>query len=124
MCSASRPERGVGWEDGVKEDEVTEESAGWMMLAFAAIADRIRGDQEKWVRIGDLMSEGHISRSLDESPNNLNPNQLIIQRTRTRIDIQVIENMARLLLHLNAPVLCAFEQVEPCLEDCRSRCAR
>ena len=124
MCSASRPERGAGREDGVKEDEVTEESAGWMMLAFAVIADRIRGDQEKWVRIGDLMSEGHISRSLDESPNNLNSNQLIIQRTRMGIDIQVIENMARLLLHLNAPVLCAFEQVEPCLEDCRRRCAR
>ena len=124
MCSTSKPERGAGREDGVKDDEVTEESAGWMMLAFAVIADRIRGDQEKWVRIGDLMSEGHISRSLDESPNNLNPNQLIIQRIRTGIDTQVIENMARLLLYLNAPVLCAFEQVEPCLKDCRSRCAR
>jgi hypothetical protein len=81
MCSASKPARGAGWEDGVKEDEVTEESAGWMTSAFAAIAAMIRGDQEKWVRMGDLMSEGHISRSLDESPNNLNPNQLI-QRTR------------------------------------------
>ena len=124
MCSASRPERGAGWEDGIKEEDVTKESAGWVTLAFVLIAYMIRGDQEKRVRMGDLMSEGHISRSLDESPNNLNPNQLIIQRTRTRIDIQVIENMARLLLHLNAPVLCAFEQVEPCLEDCRSRCAR
>ena len=66
----------------MKEDEVTEESAGWMTLAFAVIAARISGDQEKWVRMGDLMREGHISRSLDESPNNLNPNQLI-QRTRT-----------------------------------------
>ena len=107
----------------MKEDEVTEESAGWMMLAFAAIAARIRGDQEKWVRIGDLMSEGHISRSLDESPNNLNPNQLI-QRTEAGSGAHVIENLARVLPHLNAPVLCAFEQVEPCLKDCRSRCAR
>lgn len=41
------------------------------MLAFAAIAAMISGDQEKWVNMGDLTSEGHISRSLDESPNNL-----------------------------------------------------
>jgi hypothetical protein len=81
MCSASRPERGAGRKVGIKEKEVTEESAGWMTLAFALIAAMIRGDQEKWVRIGDLMSEGHISRSLCELPNNLNPNKLI-QRTR------------------------------------------
>ena len=31
----------------MKEDEVAEESAGWMVLALAAIAAMISGDQEK-----------------------------------------------------------------------------
>jgi len=35
----------------------------------------ISGDQEKWVRIGDVESDGHMSRSLLESPNNLFPTQ-------------------------------------------------
>jgi hypothetical protein len=30
MCSASRPERGAGREDGINEEEVTEGSAWWM----------------------------------------------------------------------------------------------
>ena len=110
MCSASRPERGAGREDGIKEEDVTKESAGWVTLAFVLIASMIRGDQEKCVRMGDLMSEGHISRSLDESPNNLDPNQLI-QSKRTGVGTQVIENLARLFLHLDAPILYAFEQV-------------
>ena len=71
MWSASKPERGGEWEDGKKEEAVTEESAGWVTFAFAAIAAMISGDHEKWVKIGDLTSEGHISRSRDESPINL-----------------------------------------------------
>ena len=54
MCSASRPERGAVQEDGMKEDEMTEESPVWMTLAFAAITAMIEGHQEKWVRMGDL----------------------------------------------------------------------
>ena len=73
MWSAMRPERGGVWEDGKKDDAVTEESDGWMTFAFAAIAARISGDHEKWVKIGDLTSDGHISSSRDEFPNNLNP---------------------------------------------------
>ena len=73
MWTAIRPERGGVCEDGKKEEAVTEESAGWMTLAFAAIAARINGDHEKWVKIGDLTSDGHISSSRDEVPNNLNP---------------------------------------------------
>ena len=44
-----------------------------MTLAFAAIAAMIRGDQEKWLRMGGLMSEGYISRSLNELPNHFEP---------------------------------------------------
>ena len=51
----------------MKEDETTEESAGWMTLVFAGIAAMIRGDLEKLVRLGDLTNERHTSRSLDES---------------------------------------------------------
>jgi hypothetical protein len=42
------------------------------------------------------------------------------------IGAQAIENLAvaGVLLHLDAQVLCAFEQVEPCLKDCRRRGAR
>ena len=47
MCSASRPERGGGLEEGTKEDGVEEESAGWMARAFAARAAVMSGDQEK-----------------------------------------------------------------------------
>jgi hypothetical protein len=64
MCNESRPERGAGRENGIKE-EVTGESAGWMTLALALIAAMIRGDQEKWVRMGDLMSEGHREPSIN-----------------------------------------------------------
>jgi hypothetical protein len=80
MCSASRPESGGEWEYGEKEEGVTEESAGWMTFAFAAIAAKMSGDHEKWVRMGDLVSDGHISRSLDESPNNLNPKSALLLR--------------------------------------------
>jgi hypothetical protein len=76
MCSASRPERGAGREDGVKEEDVTEESAGWMTLRFAAIAAIIRGDQE---RMGDLTSEGHISRR-EVSPNRLTPTKQFMKK--------------------------------------------
>ena len=47
MCSASRPERGGGLEEGAKEDGVEEESAGWMTCAFAERAAVRSGDQEK-----------------------------------------------------------------------------
>ena len=47
MCSASRPERGGGLEEGTKEDGVDEESAGWMARAFAERAAVMSGDQEK-----------------------------------------------------------------------------
>jgi len=60
-------------EYGEKEDGVREESEGWMIRAFAASAAVMSGDQPKWVRIGDLEYEGHMSRSLLESPNRLSP---------------------------------------------------
>jgi len=47
MCSASRPERGGGLEEGIKEAGVEEESAGWMRCAFAERAAVMSGDQEK-----------------------------------------------------------------------------
>lgn len=47
MCSASRPVRGGGLEEGTKEDGVEEESAGWMAWAFAERAAVMSGDQEK-----------------------------------------------------------------------------
>ena len=123
MWSASKPERGGECEDGKKEDAVTEESAGWVTFAFAAIAAMISGDHEKWVKIGDLMSSGHISRSLDESPNNLIPNQASL-RERRENDALIIENLTRELLHLNTPVLRTLKQVEPLLEDRHRGCAR
>jgi hypothetical protein len=42
-----------------------------MECAFAASAAVTSGDQEKCVRIGELMSEGHMSSNLLESPNKL-----------------------------------------------------
>jgi hypothetical protein len=42
-----------------------------MICAFAASAAVISGDHEKCVRIGDLISEGHMSSNLFESPNKL-----------------------------------------------------
>jgi len=88
MCSASRPERGGEREDRVKGKVMTRVSAGWMTLAFTAMAVMISDDQEKWVKIGDLTSEAIYGEA---SPNH------------------------------QSPVLCAFEQVEPCLEACRRR---
>lgn len=73
MCSASRPERGAGLEEGVEEDGVMDASEGWMICALAASAAVMSGDQEKWVRIGDVAIEGHMSNNLFESPNSLFP---------------------------------------------------
>ena len=42
-------------------------------MTVSAIAAMIRGDQEKWVRMGDLMNEDHISRGLNELPNKFEP---------------------------------------------------
>jgi hypothetical protein len=75
MCTASRPERGVGLEYGEKDDGVRKKNAGWMSCALAARAAVMSGDQAKWVRIGDLEYDGHMSRSLVASPNNLSPQE-------------------------------------------------
>jgi hypothetical protein len=42
-----------------------------MICAFAASAAVMSGDQEKCVRIGDVVNEGHMSSNLLESPNKL-----------------------------------------------------
>jgi len=73
---------------------VTEESAGWMTLAFAAIAVIIRGDQEKWFRMGDLTSEGHVLRSLDESSNNQKKIWLVYSFTSMHRSFVVRESRA------------------------------
>jgi hypothetical protein len=69
MCKASKPERGVGVEDGAKSGGVASESAGWMIGAFAASAAVMSGDHEKCVKIGDVTSEGHMSSNRFEVPN-------------------------------------------------------
>jgi len=82
MCSASRPERGGERDDGVKE--VKEESAGWM------IASMIRGDQEKGFKIGNLTSEGDISRTPDESPNNQKSKIWTLHRPKPVGDVHAV----------------------------------
>jgi hypothetical protein len=47
MCSASRPERGGGLEEGTKEDGAEKEREGWMICAFSERAAVMSGDQEK-----------------------------------------------------------------------------
>jgi hypothetical protein len=71
MCNASKPERGVGAEDGAKSDGVALESAGWIIGAFAASAAVTSGDQEKCVRTGDVTRESHMSSNRFEVPINL-----------------------------------------------------
>jgi hypothetical protein len=81
MCNASKPERGVGAEDGAKSDGVASESAGWIIGAFAASAAVTSGDQENCVRIGDVTSEGHMSSNRFEVPINLSrPDQLTYEK--------------------------------------------
>src|SRR6266850_939033 len=134
MCSASRPERGVGLEYGEQEDGVREESAGWMRCAFAASAAVMSGDQEKCVTIGDLEYEDHISRSLVASPNILFPANRQESKIRsppngergiergTNENAPKIENLQGMRLYLHTPICRPLELVEPCLEHGRGRC--
>ena len=55
----------------MKSNGVELESAGWIICAFAVIAVVMSGDHEKCVKIGDSISEGHMSSNLSDSPNRL-----------------------------------------------------
>jgi hypothetical protein len=96
-----------------------------MRWAFAASAAVMSGDQAKCVKIGDLEYEGHMSRSLDDSPNSLpvsEPQMRIQKRTRRKENAPKIEDLHRMRLNLHTPIFGPLKLVKPCLENSGGRC--
>ena len=54
----------------------------------------------------------------------LTPNQTIYDNKEREYDAPVIKYLTRVLFHLDTPILCTLEQVNPRLEDRRRGCGR